>query len=415
MIEALPLIGLGLLVIIGNLLKKISITKKIPDIIPLICIGIVIGPVAGLLKPSDLGIVGPIFSLMTLVLILFEGGISLKIQEIMGSLRGAALLAVFTFCTTAIISAGLLMAVFGETRMTALIFGCILGGLSPAVVLPLTRQLSISDKTRTILTIESALADVLCIVAVISLINISTVDLFTPIDALLNLGESFFIAIGTGLFGGFIWVAFREQFKDIETIFTTPAFICILYGLTELFEGSGAISVLVFGIMIGNLCLFDRVKINGIEYCPRNQLTQKEVELFNQVADLLKTFFFIYIGISIVFLSPYMILFCIMVLVVIHLFRIPVAIATISNQVPKNDFYIISGMIPKGLATAVVASLPIQYGIPGTEKLEPLVYSIVIFSIFSSTIFAYFFEKKKVKENDDKEPEIFLFPLNAED
>ena len=99
---AVQLIALGLLVITGNVLKRVFIVKKIPDIILLIFIGIIIGPVAGLISPSDLGIIGPIFSLMTLVIILFEGGISLRVQEIVGSLRGATLLSVLTFLTTSI-------------------------------------------------------------------------------------------------------------------------------------------------------------------------------------------------------------------------------------------------------------------------------------------------------------------------
>jgi len=390
----LPIIALGLLIIIGCVLKRVFVLTKIPDIIPLIFIGFIIGPVAGLITPSDLGIVGPIFTLMTLVIILFEGGINLKIQEILGTLRSATVLAILTFLMTAVLSAGIVMFGMGEDRMTALIFGCIIGGLSPAVVLPLIKQLSITEKTRTIMTIESALADVICIIAVISLLNIVESQTFTPTKAMVNLGESFLVAIGAGLIGGIIWAAFRDRIKNIETIFTIPALVCILYGITELLNGSGAIAVLVFGIVLGNLCYLEQVVVNGVTYSPTNSLSIKEVELFNQLADLLKTFFFIYIGISMVFVSLQILLFCLAVVGVIHLFRIPAVLVTVSSSISRFDSMIVTGMIPKGLATAVLASLPIQYGLSGFTYLQPVVFTIIIISIISSTIIVYILEKK---------------------
>jgi len=390
---ALSIIALGLLIIIGCILKQVFIRTKIPDIIFLIFIGIIIGPVAGLIKPSDLGIVGPIFSLMTLVIILFEGGIGLKIQEIVGTLRGAAFLSVLTYITTAILSAGLLMMVTGEDRVDAMIFGCIIGGLSPAVVLPLIKQLSITEKTKTILTIESALADVICIIAVISLLEIIESHTFSPTQALISLGESFLVAIGAALVGGIIWAVFRDRIKSIETIFTIPALVCILYGITELLEGSGAIAVLVFGIVLGNLSFLEKIVVSGVTYSPTNRLTDKEVELFSQLTDLLKTFFFIYIGVSMVFISLDMVLFCFVAVCIIHLFRIPAVLVTISSSIPRFDAMIATGMVPKGLATAVLASLPIQYGINDFEYLQPVIFTIIVISIFTSTVVVYVLEK----------------------
>lgn len=135
--------------------------------------------------------------------------------------------------------------------------------------------------------------------------------------------------------------------------------------------------MLVFGIVLGNLCYLEKIVVGGITYCPTNSLSPKEVELFNQLADLLKTFFFIYIGISMVFVSPYMLLFCLVIVGIIHLFRIPVVLVTISPSIPRFDALIASGMIPKGLATAVLASLPIQYGIANFEYLQPVVFIIL--------------------------------------
>ena len=240
---------------------------------------------------------------------------------------------------------------------------------------------------------ECAIADVICIVSVISLLNIFESNTFSVGQALTNFGQSFFVVIGTGLIGGIFWASFRDRLKNIESIFTIPALVCILYGITELLQGSGAIAVLVFGIMLGNLSYLEQITMNGVQYFPKNQLSSKEVELFNQLVDLLKTFFFIYIGISLEFVSPEIILFCLGLLLIIHLFRIPVVMVTISSHIPRFDMFVASSMIPKGLASAVLASLPMQFGVEGAEKLQPIVFTIIILSICSSTIITYILDK----------------------
>jgi NhaP-type Na+/H+ or K+/H+ antiporter len=229
---------------------------------------------------------------------------------------------------------------------------------------------------------------------VISLLNIVVSDTFSPSQALVNLGGSFFIAFGTGSIGGIFWTVFRDRFKKIETIFTIPALVCILYGITEILEGSGAIAVFVFGIMLGNLGFLEQITLNGIQYFPKNHFRSEEVELFTQLVDLLKTFFFIYIGISLKFVSMNIILFCLLVIFIIHLFRIPAVMVTVSSGISRFDMQVICGLVPKGLASAVLVSLPVQYGITGFGEYQPVIFTIIIFSIFSSTIFAYIFQKK---------------------
>jgi potassium/hydrogen antiporter len=55
--------------------------------------------------------------------------------------------------------------------LVAFMLGAIIGGTSSAVVIPLVRQLNISNNSRTILILESAFSDVLCIVFALAFIE----------------------------------------------------------------------------------------------------------------------------------------------------------------------------------------------------------------------------------------------------
>ena len=65
------LIFLGILVFSAHLFSMIFSKKKIPDVLLLLVIGVLIGPVLGFVTPEDFGSVGSVFTSITLVVILF--------------------------------------------------------------------------------------------------------------------------------------------------------------------------------------------------------------------------------------------------------------------------------------------------------------------------------------------------------
>ena len=68
------IIFIGLLIFAAHLFAMIFSTKKIPDVLLLLLIGIIIGPVLGLVYPDFLGKAGTIFTSIVLIVILFDGG-----------------------------------------------------------------------------------------------------------------------------------------------------------------------------------------------------------------------------------------------------------------------------------------------------------------------------------------------------
>ena len=79
------LIFLGILVFSAHLFAMIFSKKKIPDVLLLLGIGVLIGPVLKLVSPSDFGAVGGVFTSITLIVILFEGGTGISINDLYSS------------------------------------------------------------------------------------------------------------------------------------------------------------------------------------------------------------------------------------------------------------------------------------------------------------------------------------------
>jgi len=80
--KALIILFVGLLVFIAHAFVALFKKTKIPDVLLLIIIGLILGPVLNIVKTDDFGKVGPIFSAIALIIILFEGGLELNIKHI---------------------------------------------------------------------------------------------------------------------------------------------------------------------------------------------------------------------------------------------------------------------------------------------------------------------------------------------
>jgi cell volume regulation protein A len=69
----------------------------IPDAVWLIAVGAGLGPVAGLVKPGDLQAAAPLLGALTIIIVLFQGGLGLPLQQLATHAWKASKLATFTF------------------------------------------------------------------------------------------------------------------------------------------------------------------------------------------------------------------------------------------------------------------------------------------------------------------------------
>ena len=377
----LSLVFFGLLVFAAHLFASMYNRKKIPDVLLLILIGLLVGPVLHLAKTENMGVGGPVFVAITLVVILFEGGTSLSLKVMRSAWKSTMNLTLFCFFLSMILAACVGM-LFGMELLGALTLGAILGGTSSAVVIPLVRILDMGEESRTVLVLESAATDVLCIVFTLSFLHAMEMGKLQVGSIVGNILSSFVLAGLLGFAGALVWSRLLTRIRKLQnSIFTTPAFVFVIYGVADLLGYSGAIAALVFGITMANIDTIKNRVLIKVMGGPGHQLNKTEMVFFGELVFLLKTFFFVYIGISIEFHDWRSILAGLVITFVLFFGRVIAARFFSPKTAGPFDKTIISMMVPKGLAAAVLAELPLAAGVTGGLFIKNVTYSVILFSI----------------------------------
>ncbi len=388
------LIFLGILVFSAHLFAMMFSKKKIPDVLLLLVIGVLMGPVLGLVSPEDFGAVGGVFTSVTLVVILFEGGTGISIGDLRRSWQSTVSLTASSFVVAATVSAAI-CSFFGMDLLNSIILGSILAGTSSAVVIPLAQQLKLTNTTRTTLILESAITDVLCIVFAFAFINAKLMGSGLNVGKVAgNVIASFVLASLLGYIGAMIWASLLQKIRMLRnSMFLTPAYLFIIYGLAEVLGYSGAIASLAFGITIANMEHFHFKFLEKYQKNKNLKLNENETSFIGEISFVLKTFFFVYIGISIPFSDGKCIMIGALITVALFVFRIITAKFFSPKDSNGYDKSVIATMIPKGLAAAVLASVPEQMGLEGGEMIKYITFSVVLFSILLCSVLILLIEK----------------------
>ena len=382
---------IGLLIFAAHLFSSIFSKRRIPDVLFLIVIGLIIGPLTHLVDSDRLTLLGSILSAVTLVLILFESGTQLSFSNLKDSFKPSLKLTALNFVFSAIAVWLAVWLVLKVDPIVSLMMGCVLGGTASAVVIPTVRQLKMSQKSSTILILEAAIGNVFSIVLALALlqaIRSRHVEFGMIFGAIFS---SFILATLIGLLGAMFWALILDKVREIKfSVLTTPAFVFILYGINEWMGYSGAIAALAFGIGMANIDgIYDGLLHKAFKKRPAN-LNDTERSLFSELVLLLKTFFFVYVGMSIQLTAWQPIVIGLCITVMLFLLRIPVVKLAITKKdgISRKEKMYMSAIDPKGLTAAVLATQSLAY-IPELETgffIRNIVFSVILFSIVINSI-----------------------------
>ncbi len=393
---AVTILSIGLLVFFGHFLADFFRRTKIPDVLVLMLAGIALGPVADVVDPADFGVVGPVFTTLALIIILFEGGVHLNIRHLAKAARDTLAISLCTFALTALSIAYVAELLLPIDFPTAMLLGTILGGTSSAVVVPLIRVLKMGELPSMILFLESALTDVLVIVLSLGILEalLTQSSAVSGMGLLLNIGASFFIAGLIGTLGAFLWSAILDRIRRVpNTVFTTIAYVFILYGTAELLGYSGAIAALAFGVAVANFPNFPEHLLGRVFSFRLNPLTEHEKAFFGEAVFLVKTIFFVYLGASMTFTRLTDFLVAAALIVVVLLARAPVIRLLAPRTTSRRDGALMSALVPKGLASAVLAGIPLQRGLAAGDTILAVVYPTIFLSIVSCAALVFLIER----------------------
>ena len=380
---------IGLIVFLAHFFTALFRRTRVPDVLLLLLLGIVLGPVTGLVKPADFGHVGGVISMFALIVILFESGIDLKPDVIARTWRATLGLTLITFAVTIGVAYLTGFYLLGLSPMLAWILGATVGGTSAAVVIALVKSLKVAEPGGTVLILESALGDVLCIVLLLGLVEAAALGSLHAGKMIGSIFASLVCAGIIGLIGGFVWLAVLNSVRQFpNTTFTTLAFLFILFGVSDMLGFSGAIAALAFGATLTNhLRMSFLHQATPLRNRELGVISESDVDFFMEILFLLKTFFFIYMGVSIRFTDMRLIGIAAIFTAAVFLVRIPIVKYNFSGgSIEWKDATLMTFMVPKGLVSAVLASIPVDRGLPGAELLRDFTYMVVFLSVCTTAV-----------------------------
>lgn len=385
------MVELAGIIILGILAQWFAWRLKIPAILPLILIGLLVGPIATLFTPDGSKLIEPVwngdsglfpgeslyyFVSLAIAIILFEGGLTLRRSEILNV--GPVIVKLITVAVIiTFVGAGIAAHfILGLSWQISLLFSALIIVTGPTVISPILRNIPLKKDVSSILKWEGILIDpigALVAVLMFEFIVAGKGEAYTT-TALIEFGK----IVLFGFTFGFTFahaLSFAVKKKVIPHYLLNVSTLATVLGafvLANLFaHESGLLAVVVMGIIMGH----------------KNLPNLKELLYFKEsLSVLLISILFIllaaninYADLLLVYNWETLILFIIVVFVVRPL---GVFLSSINSTLKFNEKLFISWVGPRGIVAAGIASLfglkLMNQNIPDAELITPLVFTIVL-------------------------------------
>jgi cell volume regulation protein A len=375
------------ILLLGALGEFIFAQTRVPDVVWLVVAGILAGPISGLI-PSGLLRPGiPFFGAIALTVILSSGAFRLQLTEVAAAAPRGIFLGLSGFVFSVIATCGFfwLSTKLGYVRpsppLAWVMVGAIVGGTSSVVIMPTMAMARVPSRVARLLEVESSATDALSVIVTMVLLDLvvsGSADISRPFIAL---ARQLGVGVALGVIAAALLVPGIRSMRDKPhgyTIFL--ASMLALYGITDYFKGNGAMAVLVASLLIGNASSIVPILFPGAHGLEVTA-TQTTRVMQDQMAFLIKSFFFFLIGLMFP-TDPKQISLAAVGVLFLMAMRVPaVLLSTRSMGLGKKEFWFLSAAIPRGLAAGVLATLPMQYGVPGAENLAPVIFAVIVLSV----------------------------------
>lgn len=390
----------GIIIVLGFIGNFLFDKLSIPDNLLLITFGIILGPVLKIIEPSGFSNIAPIFSSVALLIILFDGGMNLNLYKVLDESPKALLLGFLNVLISMAVTIAFTSILLGWAPLYGLLLGTIVGGTSSSIVFSFTKKLNTPERINTLLSLESVFTDAIVIVVSITLLDLlveaksaSLVVVSRMIVSALSIGVVF------GLICGVVWLQLLSSIKDnsYDDILTLSVAL-LFYGLTEQLGGNGAIFSLVFGLVLGNGAEIGSIfRMEGI--VDIGSIMRK---FMNQMSFFIRTFFFVYLGLILFVENQWMILYSVILSLLLLFGRYLGVVLTSFRDVELQRYNsLITFMMPRGLAAAIMAQLVATSGIVNASLFPDMILVVIITSVIITSIGGSYL-KSKSTQNDTK-------------
>ena len=398
------MVELAGIIILGILAQWFAWKFKIPAILPLILIGLFVGPIATLISENGHPWIQPIwdgdrglfpgenlfyFVSLAIGIILFEGGLTLKRGEV--SKVGPVIGKLISFGAAITFFGGGVAAhyIFGLNWRISFLFASLIIVTGPTVISPILRNIPLKKDVSAVLKWEGILIDpigALVAVLIFEFISIGG-DAGYSKQALLEFGKIVLIGFSFGISGGYaLYFAIKKRLIPHYLLNVVAlSVVLLIFVLSDIFaKESGLLSVVVMGMFLGNSDLPNL----------------KELLYFKEsLSVLLISILFILLAANIS-IDELLLIYnwntAILIAVIIFLLRpLSVFSSTINSSLKTNEKLFISWVGPRGIVAAGIASLfgtkLVNMGMEGAEYITPLVFAVVLITVLLNATTARFF------------------------
>ena len=368
----------GITVFAGACARLFSSLTGFPSVVILLLSGLFVGRSGlGLVEPLDLGqgletIVG-----LLVCLVLFEGGLNLKLPE--GNIRNTVL-KISLIRLFISLSAGIFIAhwLAGLSWQVLGIYSAIVLATGPTVVSPLVEQIRLVSPLSDVLKAEGLLLEPIGAVLALLLLELTLGDLHGINDVFIalmqRLGGGVLIGLGSGWLLSEILKKIKNEASFGIELQVTLGFIFLVYGICEYFlPESGLPASVASGFIVGKREVIDKERLDN---------------LISELAQLAITVLFPLLAADVSWgeLSPlgWGGVVCVLMMMVI-VRPISIWTATFGRELELKEKVFLAWLAPRGIVTAAVASLFSirleQAGILGAGRLQGLVFLTILMTV----------------------------------
>ncbi|PKA98233.1 sodium/proton antiporter (CPA1 family) [Flavobacteriaceae bacterium MAR_2009_75] len=400
------MVELAGIIILGIIAQWTAWRFKLPAILPLILIGLLVGPISTLFTEDGTKLIRPIwnekeglflgeslyhFVSLAIGVILFEGGLTLKRSEV--TRVGPVITKLITIGSAITFFAAGTAAhfIFELSWQISFLFSALIIVTGPTVITPILRNIPLKKDLSTVLKWEGILIDpigALVAVLVFEFISIGEGQGYTQ-TGLLEFVKVLLLGFTFGYtFAHALTLAIKRNYIPHYLLnVVSLSVVLLVFVISELFaHESGLLAVVVMGMVMGN------TQLPNI----------KELLYFKEsLSILLISMLFILLSASmnlpeleLLYSPKTIILFAIVVFVIRP---IGVLLSTIGSNLNFREKLFISWVGPRGIVAAGIASLfgskLILRGEPGAEYITPLVFMIVLGTVLLNASTARFMAK----------------------
>lgn len=377
------LVGLATIIVLGIGAQWLAWRVSLPAILLLLIFGFVAGPATGFINPNEIfgDLLLPLVS-VSVAIILFEGGLSLKfseVRELTGVIRNMVTVGVLvSWVLTSLIS----YFIFGLGLQISVLLGAVLVVTGPTVIGPLLRHVRPSGRVGSIIKWEGIIIDpigAVLAVLVFEVIISGGLEQATTL-VLISIFKTIVIGLVLGLAGAYLVVVILRRHwvpdflqNPVSLMIVVFVFVCSNVVQIE----SGLLSVTIMGIALANQ---KWASIRHIIEFKENLRVLFISSLFIILAARLTTH-----ELNFVLNFKGLIFLALMIIVVRPL---SIFISTYFSDLNLKEKLFLSWMAPRGIVAAAVASVfALRLADAGYEQAERIID--ITFLVITGTVAIY--------------------------